>query len=50
MIDWSDIGGHLIEAGLIAIVTWVLKSLLQLRKDVDAAFQKIRSLEDSKHG
>ncbi len=44
-LDWNNIGDKLMVMLLGGLGTWLLTTVRDLRKDMDAAFHKIRSLE-----
>lgn len=43
--DWSHIVDKLIITLVSGLGTWLLSTVLRLRRDMDAAFSKIRTLE-----
>lgn len=45
MIDWTEILTNSIVALVGSAGTWLFTNVLRLRKDVDAAFRKIRELQ-----
>ena len=45
MIDWNDILTDSIKLLIVSMGTWLMTTVLRLRKDMDAAFTKIRGLE-----
>lgn len=45
MINWSEVENQLVVAGISGAVGWAFAYVLELRKDMNAAFKKIRDLE-----
>ena len=46
MFDWQAIGTHAVELLVGGVGTWVFQNLREAKKDLNAAFQKIRELEN----
>lgn len=47
MFNWDDIGNESVVMALTSAATWVVTQVKKLRRDMDAAFEKIRKAEAS---
>lgn len=45
MLDPSQIANELVVSAVGAAVFWVVSAMKKMRRDIDAAFSKIRELE-----
>lgn len=45
MPDWSAISTHLLELAIGAAGSWVIARVRKARRDMNAAFRKIREIE-----
>lgn len=45
MFDWQAIGTHAIEMLVGGVGTWLFTNVIRCRRDIDAAFKKMRDLQ-----
>lgn len=48
-LNWTEITTNIIVMLAGSGATWLFSNVVKLRRDLDAAFRKIRTLEEAQH-